>query len=42
MIYLDNSATTRTLESAAQAAFRCMREDFFNPSSAFAPAARLD
>ena len=42
MIYLDNSATTRTLESAAQAAFRCMREDFFNPSSAYAPAARLE
>ena len=42
MIYLDNSATTRTLESAAQAAFRCMREDFFNPSSADAPAARLE
>lgn len=42
MIYLDNSATTRTLESAAQAAFHCMREDFFNPSSAYAPAARLE
>ena len=42
MIYLDNSATTRTLESAAQAAFRCMREDFFNPSSAYAPAARRE
>lgn len=42
MIYLDNSATTRTLESAAQAAFLCMREDFFNPSSAYAPAARLE
>ena len=42
MIYLDNSATTRTLESAAQAVFRCMREDFFNPSSAYAPAARLE
>lgn len=42
MIYLDNSATTRTLDSAAEAAARCMREDFYNPSSAYAPAARAE
>ena len=42
MIYLDNSATTRVLDSAAEAALRCMREDFFNPSSAYGPAAQAE
>ncbi len=31
--YLDNAATTRTLEQAAQAAWDCMRRDYGNPSS---------
>ena len=33
MIYLDNAATTRTRQEAAEAAFSAMREDFANPSS---------
>lgn len=31
--YLDNSATTRVSEAAAQAAYRMMRENYGNPSS---------
>ena len=42
MIYLDNSATTRVLESAANAAFSCMTQDFYNPASAYAPAAAAE
>lgn len=38
MIYLDNSATTRVLPEAADAARAAMTEQFFNPSSAYAPA----
>jgi cysteine desulfurase len=38
MIYLDNSATTRTLDAAADAARKYMSISFFNPSSAYAPA----
>ena len=38
MIYLDNSATTRVLPEAADAAFRAMTEQFYNPSSAYKPA----
>lgn len=34
--YLDNSATTRVLPQAAQAALRCMTEDFGNPSAQYA------
>lgn len=34
--YLDNSATTRVLPEAAQAALRCMTEDFGNPSAQYA------
>ena len=37
MIYLDNAATTRVCPEAAQAAMRCMTEDFGNPSSTHAP-----
>lgn len=33
MIYLDNAATTRVSEAAAEAAIACMREEFGNPSS---------
>lgn len=42
MIYLDNSATTRVLDSAAETAARCMQEEFFNPSSAYGPAAAAE
>lgn len=42
MIYLDNSATTRTLPAAASAAMRYMTEDFFNPAGAYAPAAEAE
>lgn len=42
MIYLDNSATTRAFDEAAQAALSCMRETYFNPSSAYAPAVALE
>ena len=38
MIYLDNSATTRVLPEAADAAYRAMTEQFYNPASAYAPA----
>lgn len=42
MIYLDNSATTRTLYSAAETAKRYMTETFFNPAGAYAPAAAAE
>ena len=38
MIYLDNSATTRVLPEAADAAYRAMTEQFYNPASAYKPA----
>ncbi|HWQ97079.1 MAG TPA: cysteine desulfurase family protein [Clostridia bacterium] len=38
MIYLDNSATTRVLPQAADAAYRAMTEQFYNPASAYKPA----
>ena len=38
MIYLDNSATTRVCPEAAQAAFSCMTEGYFNPSALYVPA----
>lgn len=38
MIYLDNSATTRVLPEAADAACRAMTEQFFNPASAYKAA----
>ena len=38
MIYLDNSATTRVLPEAADAAYAAMTEQFYNPASAYAPA----
>ena len=37
MIYLDNAATTRVCDEAAQAALMAMTEDFGNPSSTHAP-----
>lgn len=42
MIYLDNSATTRTLDAAAEAAAKYMRQDFFNPSAAYSPAVEAE
>lgn len=37
-IYLDNSATTRVCDAAANAMLECMREGFYNPSALYAPA----
>ena len=42
MIYLDNSATTRTLPECAQAAVQAMTEDFYNPAAAYAYGARTE
>ena len=42
MIYLDNSATTRTFPEAAEAAFQAMTEEFFNPAAAYAFGARTE
>lgn len=42
MIYLDNSATTRPLEEAVAAARHCFEEEYFNPSSAYGPAVRVE
>ena len=42
MIYLDNSATTRTFPEAAEAAFQAMTEEFFNPAAAYAFGARME
>lgn len=42
MIYLDNSATTCTLEEAAETAKRYMCVNFFNPSSAYLPAVETE
>ena len=36
--YLDNSATTRPTDGVIKAVARAMREDFYNPSSLYAPA----
>ncbi|MBQ9832811.1 MAG: cysteine desulfurase [Clostridia bacterium] len=38
MIYLDNSATTRTLDIAAETARRYMSDSFFNSGAAYSPA----
>ena len=38
MIYLDNSATTRPFDEVIEAMAACMREEYFNPSSLYAPA----
>ena len=42
MIYLDNSATTRTLPECAHAALQAMTEDFYNPAAAYAFGARTE
>ncbi len=36
--YLDNAATTRPSDAAANAALACMREGYFNPSALYKPA----
>lgn len=38
MVYLDNSATTRVFDAAAEAVMQYMTENFFNPASAYSPA----
>ena len=38
MIYLDNSATTRPFEAVIERMARAMREEYMNPSAAYAPA----
>ena len=38
MIYLDNSATTRPFDEVIDCMAACMREEYFNPSSLYAPA----
>jgi len=42
MIYLDNSATTRVLPEAADAARAAMTEQFYNPASAYGPAVETE
>lgn len=42
MIYLDNSATTRVSEKAAEKMMKCMREDFYNPSALYAPSLQVE
>ena len=42
MIYLDNSATTRTLPQAAQRAMEAMTETYFNPAAAYSPAVTME
>lgn len=38
MIYLDNSATTRSFDEVIDKMSACMREEYFNPSAVYAPA----
>ena len=38
MIYLDNSATTRPYDAVIERMARAMREEYVNPSAAYAPA----
>jgi len=40
MIYLDNSATTRTAPRAAEAVHKYMTEEYFNPAAAYSAAVR--
>lgn len=42
MIYLDNSATTRPFDEVIEAMAACMREEYFNPSSLYAPAMKAE
>ena len=42
MVYLDNSATTRVMDCAAQAVLYAMQNDFYNPAAAYTPAASAE
>lgn len=42
LIYLDNSATTRVLDSAARVALKYMTEDYYNPSSMYRRAVNVE
>ncbi len=42
MIYFDNSATTACLREASEAAAEYMREQYFNPAAAYAPAVKAE
>ena len=42
MHYLDNAATTRVADEAAETAARVLREHFANPSSLYAAGARAE
>ena len=42
MIYLDNSATTRVLDAAADAARSAMTEAFYNPAGSYGPAVQTE
>lgn len=42
MIYLDNSATTKVLPQAADAAYQAMTDGFFNPAAAYALGSRTE
>ena len=42
MIYLDNSATTRPVDSVVDVMNACMRDTWYNPSAAYKPAVDLD
>ena len=42
MIYFDNSATTVCLREASEAAIEYMREQYFNPAAAYAPAVKAE
>jgi len=42
LIYLDNSATTRVLDSAAQTAWKYMTEAYYNPSSMYRGAVNVE
>ncbi len=42
VIYLDNSATTKTTDSVVEAVVKCMREDYYNPSALYAQAMKAE
>lgn len=42
MIYLDNAATTRVFDCAAQAAQDCMLRDYFNPNATYKSAVEVN
>ena len=42
MIYLDNAATTRVYDTAADAAKRVMLDDYFNPNATYGSAVKTN